>query len=1343
MGTDYSITNLTGTVNTTTLDGGDTLETLCFYGTDSAITYIEYDTNSAVNPELTMEIWIKLSAYSGYGWTLTHDDWEFDRAIMVYDSRFDGIAAGVGGLYTSTVDEPALDEWTHIVVTWSKANGEAVVYKNGGSLADDGTQQIVSIVDDSGSVYTRVGLNGAGDYRGTIDHEIEGCFGQVQMTNRVVNASEVRDLYDVFDAVINAPAPPTADPTLDPSAVPTRSPTFNPSLNPTSAAPTTTQPTTVIPTAQPTTTVIPTLTPSNIPTLPPSTEPTIEPTMNPSRSPTFDPSSDPTVDPTMEPSEHPSTIPSSFPTISPSSNPSPEPTTLSITSNSPIQLNCSMRLNADFDALLTLTNSSNMTMVSVARAIIRSGFTGISDVIITILEVRRGSVIIDYTLSSNSESSLNSATSSLNSSIGDAIVIGNVTFEYSSNTIYTTSPTAAPTADPTRDPTSDPSTAPTKSPSTPQPSGHPTTSPSTNPTFHPTVNPTRGPTTAPTRGDVYCGQKKQGTFNGEWEYYLHIDNDSIVTFETCSSYLNLFSMRIYAINGSNNTLFAECIECGSICLDQSKFRAEMENGTYLLTIDQKHQFKMICEAEPHPTMEPTEPLTSASPTANPSSNPTDYPTTSHPTVQEIVVNVSVGDISSSTTYLSDPFGRFEASSSVLIQDEDGVLGDIGGCSSCFIWQYRSDGDSEWNTFDVLGNDDISVSLTQTDGEFTCNLVVQSIRRSNAGNCVDDEDIANHPFEADTDYHLRMKFISPNGAYFVSEISNELSFSTNGLPANGICIVQNIHKLLPLDPYNLFCDEWDDDDNLEYNALIDGVVMSTDGFVDDARELTGIAPSGNVSITVLVKEQNEYNAITCYQIEATFKSMDDILSDIRGNGTEDEVVEDILVTIDNITNSTSLAENPDVAVSIHSVVVDLYQSNLTTQSEAEQIVDDMVVNILETSTVVSSSNESSLNITGDAIITELATVTSITSNQEIVDAESTTTQLVEEYLPDIFEAVDLFIDVSEDNDSSNISSTEVQDALYSIGEQSQELITNLEATLVDFINTANATDRAIDSVNSLSESLVDFATLAASTALARSDIGETFNYEVIEYDDNGNAVNSKTVSASKFSANHTSSVKPSCGSTSENIEIPMTLMMDQSIGTFDCALMTSTRNNFVPKGSNNMDREQKSSSIVTANLYHSGSSSQRRRLSETIEFQTSRCSPYLITMRTRDDTKYDLNLSLDDSFDFPSCDFWNTNDSYWDTAGCFVYDITNESVVCGCTHLTTFSMSASDVLPEVNKLTGLGWHEFSIDNLLHYPVVWVTCLCIFIIFVVICCWNPGSSKVHVRSILGMRYSISFL
>ena len=1026
-------------------------------------------------------------------------------------------------------------------------------------------------------------------------------------------------------------------------------------------------------------------------------------------------------------------------TVEPTSEPTSEPTAFP-TKDYWISTNYSLTLNADYDEFNNYTNSDETKKKQMCLQIVKRGVgmethPSLSNIAITILAVRRGSIIIDYTMSANNELLIATALSNMNDSVGSSMTIGNFTFDYSSHGEVTLSPTTSPTAMPSADPTSNPSRMPTFDP---------TFEPSTNPTQNPSKDPTKSPTSSPTSGDVSCGDHREGTYHGNWEYYLYIDNDAIVTFDTCSSYLNLFSMRIYMNNGTNSTLYAECVECGSICLKQSQFRVAMENGTYFMIIDGAHSFEMICEPVPNPTSEPTYQPTSEDTTLSPSVNPTSGPTTSSPTEQEIVVNVTVSNIIASTSYLSDPFGRFEASNVVLIEDENGILGhNVVDCVSCFNWQYRSDGEGQWNIFDVQGNDDISVSITKSGDEYTSTLVVQSIRRLNAGNCVDDELKRNHPFEGGTDYEFRMKFEIQNGNYSVSGISNEFNLTTNSLPSGGICIIQNIQNLLPLEPYNLFCDFWETENgtDLEYNALIGDVAMSTAGFVDDARELTGIAPSGNVSITVLVKEQNEYNAITCYEIRETFKSIDEVLSDVPENDTSAEVVESILITIENITSTNSLSENPDMAVSIHSVVEDMYTSNLTSQTEAEQIVDDMVVNILETSIVV-SSNETTSNITGDAIITELATVSSITSNEEIVDTETTTTQLVEEYLPDIFDAVDLFIDVSTGNATSNVSTTEVQDALYSIGEQSQELISNLEDTLigaVDTINVSNATDAEIESVNSLSESLVDFATLAASTALAQSEIGESFNFEATEYDANGNVTKSKVVTALKFAAYNRTSKPPVCGSRTQKIELPLTFMTD-NLGIFDCAVMAASTNNFVSKRGLNEGREQKTTDLVTANIYESRSKFSRRRLAETVEHDTNRCFPYLITMQLSNPSEFDLDLKLDESSPFPSCDFWNTNESYWDTAGCFVNDIIDDSVICGCTHLTTFSVSGDDILPEANVITNVGLNELTASNLISHPTVVITCLTLAVVFAVICLINPRASNVHTRSILALEDSV---
>eukprot|EP01083_Nonionella_stella_P128800 390382_1 len=267
----------------------------------------------------------------------------------------------------------------------------------------------------------------------------------------------------------------------------------------------------------------------------------------------------------------------------------------------------------------------------------------------------------------------------------------------------------------------------------------------------------------------------------------------------------------------------------------------------------------------------------------------------------------------------------------------------------------------------------------------------------------------------------------------------------------------------------------------------------------------MAPVGNVSITVMIKERDVDNAVTCYPIQAAFGRISDT---IHAN--------DILDDVATIINATSFSDNPDVAVSIVTVIEDIYAEDLTTQNEAAMMVDDIVDNILEGSGVLdivinvqnNTDNISWVVLEGEDIITELTTISTITSNEDIVDAETTTTVLVYSYLPQIFEAIDVFVDVNtEDSNTSNDSTVAsvIQDQLYNIAGQSQQLIENLEATLqatlqavtvVRDVSIINETEVAqvVENLNNLAQSLVDYATLAASKALSKSEEAETNNYE---------------------------------------------------------------------------------------------------------------------------------------------------------------------------------------------------------------------------------------------------------
>eukprot|EP01083_Nonionella_stella_P013152 37048_1 len=143
----------------------------------------------------------------------------------------------------------------------------------------------------------------------------------------------------------------------------------------------------------------------------------------------------------------------------------------------------------------------------------------------------------------------------------------------------------------------------------------------------------------------------------------------------------------------------------------------------------------------------------------------------------------------------------------------------------------------------------------------------------------------------------------------------------------------------------------------------------------------------------------------------------------------------------------------------------------------QMMNRVVNDILDNSVIVQS---------GEDIITEVSTIATIASSRDIV-ADTTTRVLVDEYLPRIFDAIDVLIVRGKTQPS----------VLYAIAQQSQELIHSLESTL--------RTNHTADN-NHLAESLVEYATFVASTALAESSVREIFNFETTEYNGDGRIYN---------------------------------------------------------------------------------------------------------------------------------------------------------------------------------------------------------------------------------------------
>eukprot|EP01083_Nonionella_stella_P222321 793501_1 len=217
---------------------------------------------------------------------------------------------------------------------------------------------------------------------------------------------------------------PIKDPTVTPTIVPTKDPTKIPTDSPSTKYPTRN------PTKVPT--ILPTRLPSVKPSIPPSMSPTRNPTKDPTMTPSVDtiiPSANPTIVPTGSPSSYPSNIPTALPTQIP---------TLFI----PIQKAFTLLLNGNFGTFEQYLNDNNVKINVWAAEVIRTLLNDdnnpqLSSIIVAILNVRGGSIVIDYELESNSGSmDIIDVAEIIISSTQEVQTIGGFTFPVISNTVY-------------------------------------------------------------------------------------------------------------------------------------------------------------------------------------------------------------------------------------------------------------------------------------------------------------------------------------------------------------------------------------------------------------------------------------------------------------------------------------------------------------------------------------------------------------------------------------------------------------------------------------------------------------------------------------------------------------------------------------------------------------------------------------------------------------------------------------------------------------------------------------------------------------------------------------------
>eukprot|EP01083_Nonionella_stella_P011536 32733_1 len=724
-----------------------------------------------------------------------------------------------------------------------------------------------------------------------------------------------------------------------------------------------------------------------------------------------------------------------------------------------------------------------------------------------------------------------------------------------------------------------------------------------------------------------------------------------------------------------------------------------------------------------PTPQPT-PQSTKRPTPPPVDPPRTATTQPTPSPHHSLAGVSFPHPIVADTFQGDPYGRFEASIEALVHDEENHLRVSVSCAYCFIWQYRiANAYDEWTDIAPTDDNDITVYNEQVSSDngalYHSTLIIQSSRRLHAGYCYDADDNS-RIFKPGSIYELRFQLVMPIYSDF-------LVIKTQSLPSGGVCLaarggdMSTDDMLEPLQEFSLLCMDWSNHANLEYNALIQNTIMSKDGFVADAAGLTSVAPAGDMNITVLIKEKHPNAIIACDTIHVTFRSIAETIRDRldqNPSANSEAIVREMMNNVGAMIDSTALAENPDVAISISTVIEGLYSYDSSIKPQAAVMTDALVNNIVDNS--ITNVQSDSDQIAGEDMITEISTIATVASHRDIVP-HRTTTVLVDEYLPRVFDAMDASI--TRDTDETIKSQ---QSVLYVIAQQSQELINNLESALSHATHDEAALTMSDVNNNDLAAALVEYATLMSSKALGKSSPGESFHFETSEYNEDGSIYNKKTITATKFKASNRTDlddiIHAKCGAGQQSIQLPPSLMT-QGDGVFDCAFMSSARNHFI-----SAQNRTEISETITVNIYGANSKYESR---------TSACFPYFITMESSNNlSDYNAsNMDLDKPYSFPSCNFWNIDESTWDTMGCFVYNVSSTTVTCACTHLTTFSLSIDEIIPTADILADIeDWKQFTVYNFWHYPTVWLTCLSFLIIFGIICYINPRSVTIRNRTIL---------
>ncbi len=142
---------------------------------------------------LAIGIYLERILEDSKGWILTHDNGQFDRAVVLHDDRFNGLGISTGQMFSVYPEKtlPETKKWIQIVATF-RSGGES-------SLFVDGVKAPISAIGQAGEGNPDFQIGQPRDY--PENHDSDSWVRDVQIYDRALSDEEVVALFCTYENV--------------------------------------------------------------------------------------------------------------------------------------------------------------------------------------------------------------------------------------------------------------------------------------------------------------------------------------------------------------------------------------------------------------------------------------------------------------------------------------------------------------------------------------------------------------------------------------------------------------------------------------------------------------------------------------------------------------------------------------------------------------------------------------------------------------------------------------------------------------------------------------------------------------------------------------------------------------------------------------------------------------------------------------------------------------------------------------------------------------------------------------------------------------------------------------